>query len=135
MYSRWGFCTPMENCTLLHMLPLLYSITERYIGATPVCIKYLLEHYQYRAFSNSWPFQALVWGCCYGPPLGGWRGGSSPGVENWKWKSAWQWRLLRCWYHLHSIYIQPATKKREPSGTKFAVNKHLKVKNHFILHV
>jgi hypothetical protein len=37
-------------------------------------------------------------GCFFEPPLGGWRGGSSPGMENWKWRSALQWRLLQYGY-------------------------------------
>jgi hypothetical protein len=40
-------------------------------------------------------------GCCSKPPLGGWRGRSLLGVEYWKWRSASQWRLLQCGYHLH----------------------------------
>ncbi len=38
----------------------------------------------------------------YEPPLGGWRGGSSFRLENWKWRSASLWRLLHCGYHLHT---------------------------------
>ncbi len=73
-----------------------------------------------RGISNVWPIKVLRgggWvGCCSKPPLKGWRGRSLLGVENWKWRSASQWRLLQCGYYLHRWVS--GRRSGDPSRTK-----------------
>jgi hypothetical protein len=85
LYSSW--------CTSVRLqLSLQYSNPEGYIGATYSSLyRVYIGALSVGAFSNVWP----IWK----PPLGGWRGGSSFRLENWKRRSASLWSMLQCGFH------------------------------------